>query len=373
MGQSVKFSELEQRIEQQFGLSRGILLAVGVSCLLLGALSVVLPFILLGSLLRLIGLLLLASGTFKAAQLLLGLHSKSVRERGWPAILLQVGIDVAMGLLLLYHWQASVRLVTVVFGVLFLLEGLVLADVAFRSPIMSSRRLLIVSCLGTLGIGVIILIGLVPEPLRWAGVFVGLKLLVFGAALTWIALRALRSDSLLLYESEVPDPETGELYAVYFGTAFHLGVYIGNGEIVHYLNDNHVYRVTSRQFLKDRVPQHWTYPDLAPAPVTTVVNTAISEVGRTYPYSLLRFNYENFAIFCKSGGMTRFSKYAQIASGVNTVQAHPIIGLVAELNTRVVEWLAFHFGGPAGKQLSLAIRRIGSVVTNWLLAMGRPV
>ncbi len=372
MGQETKLSELEQRIEQQFGLSRGILLAVGVACLLLGAISVALPLTLFGSFLRLIGLLLLASGGFKGVQLLLGLRSQTARERGWPAIVLQVAIDVAMGLLLLNHWRASVHVVTVAFGLLFLLEGLVLADMALRSPTPRSRRLLLLSGLVTLGIGVVILLNLVADPLRWAGVFVGLKLLMFGATLSWIALRALRADSSLLYEADMPTPEPGELYAVYFGTAFHLGVYLGNGEVVHYLNDNHVYRVTWSQFLENRVPQHWTYPDLAPVPVQTVVDTAISEVGKTYPYSLLRFNCENFAIFCKSGGTTRSSKFAQIASGVETVQAHPMIGLVAELNTRAVEWLAFHFGGPAGKQLSLAIRRVGSTVTNWLIACGRP-
>ena len=50
----------------------------------------------------------------------------------------------------------------------------------------------------------------------------------------------------------------------------------------------------------------------------------------------------------------------------------PLLGLVAEVNTRAVEWLAFHYGGPAGKQLSLTIRRIGAAVTNWLLETGRP-
>ena len=96
-------------------------------------------------------------------------------------------------------------------------------------------------------------------------------------------------------------PQTGELYAVYFGTAFHLGVSIGNGEIVHYLNDNHVYRVTWEQFLEGRSPEHWTYPDLESIPVETVVRTALSEVGKTYEYSLLRFNCEHFAIYCKTG------------------------------------------------------------------------
>ena len=115
----------------------------------------------------------------------------------------------------------------------------------------------------------------------------------------------------------MPEPEIGELYAVYFGTAFHLGVYIGQGEIVHYLNDNYVYRVTWEKFLDGRTPEHWPYPDLDPVPAEVVVRTALSEVGKTYPYDLLRFNCENFAIFCKSGGATYFSKYAQIAGGVS--------------------------------------------------------
>jgi uncharacterized membrane protein HdeD (DUF308 family) len=372
MGQSAKLSGFEQRIEQQFGLSRGILLAVGVSCLLLGSLAVALPLTLFGSIIRLVGFVLLFSGAFKGGQLLLGRRARSSRQRGWPLILLQVTIDVLMGLLLLNHWRASVHLITVAFALLFLVEGLVLFYMALRSPTLDSRRMLMICGLAMLVIGLVILLGLVADPLRWAGVFVGLKLLMFGGILSWIALHAPRSQTALLYEADIPEPETGELYAVYFGTAFHLGVFIGNGEIVHYLNDNHVYRVTWERFLENRIPQHWTYPDLDPVPVESVVTTALDEVGKTYTYNLLTFNCENFAIFCKSGGKTRSSKYAQVASGVETVAAHPLIGLVAEINTRAVEWLAFHFGGPAGKQLSLSIRRFGAAVTNWLVAIGRP-
>jgi hypothetical protein len=91
---------------------------------------------------------------------------------------------------------------------------------------------------------------LVDDPIRWAGVFVGLKLVTFGGTLCWIALQALQSDTSLVYELEMPEPE------------------------------------------------------------------------------------------------------------------------VAELKTRFVEWLAFHFGGPAGKQLSLTIRRIGAAVTRWLVSQG---
>jgi hypothetical protein len=113
-------------------------------------------------------------------------------------------------------------------------------------------------------------------------------------------------------------------------------------------------------------------------PVEEVIATALSEVGKTYPYNLLKFNCENFAVFCKSGGRTKQSKYAQIAGGVLDVRSHPLLGTVAELNTRAVEWLAFHFGGPAGKNFSLLIRRAGAVVTTWLASLasveggGRP-
>ena len=136
MGQSTKLSEFEQRIEQQFGLSRGILLAVGWACLLLGGVAMALPLSLFGSIIRLVGLSCFwpqehsrRSSFFWAAR------SRSARERGWPLILLQVAIDVLMGLLLLNHWRASVspghgrvRSPVPVRGAGALLHGLEVAD-----------------------------------------------------------------------------------------------------------------------------------------------------------------------------------------------------------------------------------------------------
>jgi uncharacterized membrane protein HdeD (DUF308 family) len=371
MGKSTTIAEFEQRIEDQFGLTRGLLLAVGVACVSLGLVAIALPLSLFGSLIWMVGLILLGSGAVKAIQLLLGRRSRTARERGWPVIVLQVAIDLLMGLLLLNHVRASAGVAALLFGLLFLVEGLIVIYMALRSPKVESRRALLFAGLVTAGIGLAIVLGLVAQPLRWAGIFVGLKLLLFGGTLTWIAARAPKSDGSLIYEAWTLVPETAELHAVYFGTAFHLGVSIGDGEVVHYLNDNHVYRTTWDKFLDGRTPEHWTYPDLEPIPPDVVVSTALSEVGKTYPYNLLTFNCEHFAVFCKSGGKTRYSKYAQVAGGVETVHAHPMIGLVAELNTRFVEWLAFHFGGPAGKRLSLAIRRIGAAVTAWLISPGR--
>ena len=39
--------------------------------------------------------------------------------------------------------------------------------------------------------------------------------------------------------------------------------------------------------------------------------------------------------------------------------------------SEAVEWLAFHFGGQAGKSLSLTIRRVGAVVTAWLATLAK--
>jgi uncharacterized membrane protein HdeD (DUF308 family) len=371
MGKSAGLTDFERRIEDQFGLSRGLLLGVGVACLLLGGLSAALPMKLYGSMVKVLGGLAIASGAIKAFQLLLGRRSANAIQRGWSVILGQVALDIALGLLLINDWHASLELITFLIGLLFLGEGLLLLYTALRSPSKISFSLLVLCGAFTGGIGLAEILRLVPDPLRWAGVLIGLKLLAFGGTLVWIALRSPRTDETLIYESVVPLPRVGEAYAVYFGTAFHLGVFIGNNEVVHYLNDNFVYRVTWEQFLDHRTPEHWTYPDLEPIPPQVVVETALSEVGKTYPYHLLTFNCENFAIFCKSGGQTYQSKYAQIASGAANLAKHPILGIVAEGNTRLVEWLAFHFGGPSGKQFSLFIRRLGAVITNWLVTASR--
>ena len=254
-----------------------------------------------------------------------------------------------------------------VFGLLFLIEGVVLLGMGTKATSFRGRLMLWITAVVTGGIGLAVVFGLVADPIRWAGVMVGLKLLCFGLTLVIIALTARGDADALLLATEVPEPVTGELYSVYFGTAFHLGVYVGDGKIVHYLNDDHVYQVSWEQFLEGRMPQHWTYPDLPAVPVEEIVRTALAEVGKTYNYHLLTFNCEHFAIYCKSGGRVKTSAYAQIPASLEIVRKHPWRGMVAELNTRVVEWLAFHLGGPSGKQLSLAIRRIGSTVTMWLM------
>ncbi len=347
--------------------SRVLLLVVGLCCALLGVVAIWLPQSLFGTLVWIVGALLLGSGVIKLLLLLPGRRSRAARRQSWAMILVQSGLDIAMGLILFNHGQISARVVAAVFGLLFLIEGGVLFCMGAKSTSFRGRLMLWITAAVTGGIGLAVVFALVPDPIRWAGVIVGLKLLCFGLTLVIIALTAREDAAALLLATQVPEPVTGELYSVYFGTAFHLGVYVGDGKIVHFLNDNHVYHVSWELFLEGRMPQHWTYPDLPVVPVEEIVRTALSEVGNTYTYKLLTFNCEHFAIHCKSGGQVKTSQYAQVPSSLESVRKHPWRGIVAELNTRLVEWLAFHLGGPAGRQLSLTIRRLGSTVTLWLM------
>ena len=105
-------------------------------------------------------------------------------------IVCQVAVDVLMGLLLINYWRASVSVVSTAFGLLFLAEGLLLVYMALRAPTIYSRLMLAASGLVAGAIGVMIVTRLVEDPIRWAGVFVGLKLMAFGGALTLIAWRA---------------------------------------------------------------------------------------------------------------------------------------------------------------------------------------
>ena len=347
--------------------SRVLLLVVGLCCALLGTVAIWLPQSLFGTLVWIVGALLLGSGAMKLLLLMPGRRSSAARRQSWPMILVHAGLDIAMGVILFNHGQFSARVAAAVFGLLFLIEGGVLFCIGAKATSFRARLMLWITAAVTGGIGLAVVFALVADPIRWAGVIVGLKLLCFGLTLLIIGLTARGDSAALLLATRVPEPVTGELYSVYFGTAFHLGVYVGEGKIVHFLNDNHVYHVSWEQFLEERMPQHWTYPDLPMAPVEDIVRTALSEVGKTYTYSFLTFNCEHFAIYCKSAGRAKTSQYAQVPSSLESVRKHPWRGMVAELNTRLVEWLAFHLGGPAGKQLSLTIRRIGSTVTLWLM------
>ena len=187
MSENPNLADIGQRLEQRFGVNRSLLLGVGLACVLLGIIAMALPLKLFGSLIRLLGVLLLIAAGVKAFQLLLGRGSAEARRRGWPLIACEVALDASMGLLLLNHWRFSAEVAAAALGLLFAVEGVVLVYVALRSPSVTSRRWMTLCGLVTTAAGLAILLRLVADPLAWAGVLVGLKLMLFGVSLVWIA------------------------------------------------------------------------------------------------------------------------------------------------------------------------------------------
>ena len=59
MSESVNLAEIGQHLEQRFGVNRSLLMGVGLACVLLGVVAMALPLRFFGSLIRLLGVLLL--------------------------------------------------------------------------------------------------------------------------------------------------------------------------------------------------------------------------------------------------------------------------------------------------------------------------
>ncbi len=349
--------------------NRGIMLAVGVVCAGLGLFTLFVPRGLFGVVIWFIGGVLIGTGLLKATQLVLGASSRSSRRRGWPLILGQVFVDVGLGIVLLRHRDVGASVLAFVFMILLLVEAVILFVMGTRAPTVRLRVILWITAIVIFALALVSIFCTRLDPVLWVSVVTGLKLIVFGIALLSIVAFARATPDDVYDQGEVT-PIVGELYAVHFGAAFHLGVFVGDDRVVHYLDDNNVWHVTWETFLEGRYPHHWSYPDLPLVSEDLVVATALGEVGKTYPYSFLKHNCEHFAIYCKSGGTTQYSKFAQVPSSLSTVAVHPFVGMIAEMNMRIFEFLAFHLGGPSGKELSLTIRRIGSIVTMWLITRG---
>src|SRR5688572_20565538 len=96
--------------------SRLVLLAAGLASAAMGAMAIWLPLSLFGTLVWLVGALLLGTGVIKLSQLWPGRRSPAARRQTWALILIQAGLDIATGLLLINHRLISQRLVAAAFG-----------------------------------------------------------------------------------------------------------------------------------------------------------------------------------------------------------------------------------------------------------------
>ena len=350
------------------------LAVIGSLFVLAGILIVEVPFIFFDPLQILLSFGLIASGGLKLVQLFLGKSSKGYSLRGIVLILIHSFIDIGAGLIFLTNENISIGFVALILGILFTIDGAVQFVVAWRSRGIKSRFLFFLNACFTLFLGLSTIV-LIPQ-LRVNGVIILLaaRLISFGIMLLIMAYRSKNNSLPIIFteiEPQVVKRKKGELYACYFGSGFHLGVYIGNNEVVHYRDDSIVHRTSWEEFLRGREPQHWVYPDIKAAPVDVVIKTAISQAGKKMKYNLISNNCEHFALYCKTGGKSRDSMYAQTNSALRNLKQRPYLAIFVEAYTRVGEWLAFHFGGTFGHKVSYKIRRLNSMVTAWMLSTSK--
>lgn len=349
------------------------LLATGLVTIALALAAIFSPLYWAGSLLWLAGWIVVGSATVTSLQFVWGwLRGRRVRV----SLMFALGVltEFAVGLLLLVFTNAAVWLLCLLLGVALILEA---AAQAFFSRHLNHRMsqigfLLQAAVTGGLGVAVFWFMG--SEHVESTVIVVlGIKLLLFGVALVQISMHKasdVEANYVFGAQQVVDVRETpGEVYAVFLGGGYHVGVYVGEGEVVDLLREINSARLTTwDDFLLGRSPEHWTYPDLPSVPADEVCRVARESVGRDMPYNFLEFNCEHFSIYCKSGGQTTYSKYAQLSLCHEAVAKRPLLGSAIELQARVVGALTHSFGGEFGKRAALRIRRASAFVTNRLLA-----
>ncbi len=354
----------------RIGSERVRLAVTGLVVLAFGVTALLSPRFAGELVLRLLGLLLWGAVLVMGLGWLLG-RGRHRHRRGVFVFLAQILLMVVTANALLFHTAIPMKIMRFVFGALFVLDAGTQGVIALQAKKGLGRWLLLASAVVTAAAGVLAVVFVT----RQGGggllaLLLGVRLVVFGVVLCWLAWTTTKETAFVygLRPDREVEPVPGEAYAVFIGNAFHLGVYVGDGEVVDYRDDNLVHLVTWEQFLLGREPEHWQYPDLPDVPAAEVCRIAREAVGRTYPYKFFEFNCESFAVWCKSGGTTHQSKYAQVALAFSNISVHPVVGVLAEFYTRAIEFAAFHLGGTFGKQTALVIRRTSAAVSKTLLA-----
>ncbi len=372
MGALARFDQYRNQVLRSVNDQRIVLTGSGLILVLLSAGICVAPSWFAGPGLKITGWLVLGGGLLIFLHWLRGVIYRRRNTRGILSIAIQTLLLVAMGWLFVQNEAVSRLFFGFLLGLLLTVDGLTQFLIGLRQPGRWNRWLLFASGGATIlvgaGGGMIPVLGLPP---LWVIYLVAGRFFFFGAALVLMGLLSGRDDDVPVYgnppESPGVEPVEGETYAVFFGPAFHLGVYVGNHEVVHFLESDEVRIDSWEDFLRGRIPQHWEYPDIAEHPPEEVSRFAREQAGKTFPYHFLRFNCEHFAVWCLSLGQTKVSDFSQVSVGIDSIRFNPILGSVIEVWSRVMEWVAFQFGGAYGKWVALQIRSVSSLVNRWLL------
>lgn len=159
-------------------IGRGWFIALGLVLVVIGAASLLFPFLAAWSLEFAVGASLIAGG------LLTLIHA--VRVRGWRGTALQGLIAllyIGGGLIFLTNPFAGLLALTVMFGAFFAADGVARILLAFRIRPQRAWWLFLASGLLALALGILVLLGL---PSGWSvaflGIFVGINLIFTGAS-----------------------------------------------------------------------------------------------------------------------------------------------------------------------------------------------
>lgn len=367
-------SQSTEVIPARFSVPQGrrlMLLLAGILILGTGLIAFFSHHFLERTFLWLVGATMIGLGLYKMGQWIVGKFSRTTKKtRGFSNILVQSLVDLAIGHLLLAYQFIALPALSVIVGALLLIDAGLQLGVANRMTNRRSQLSLAVSGLASGIVGIMAII-LCTHPLAatFLSYLLGFKLVLFGGALVLVSLYSKNHDEEVVYGSYSTSPGekiAGELYAVTFGPAFHLGVYLGNDEVVDFHFDNKVMHVTWDDFALDRQPQRWEYPDLPPVPAEVVIATARAQIGKQFAYKAVTFNCENFAIYCKSGGKTVISRYAQAPMGLEIITKYPLLGSLMESFSRICNWIAYLLGGHIGRAVGLGVRSLSARVAGWL-------
>jgi uncharacterized membrane protein HdeD (DUF308 family) len=163
----------------------GLLLALGVLWLILGALAIILPLAAAIAIDITLGVLFLIGGVMQLVQV--------ARCRGWRSVLphaLGGVLSVAAGVLLLFFPLAGVLSLTLIIAALFIIGGVFRIVIAAQNREIRGWFWMMLSGLLGLVVGVLIWIGWPASSVWVLGLLVGIELIFEGWAMIMLAVAA---------------------------------------------------------------------------------------------------------------------------------------------------------------------------------------